>query len=101
MSPENPDPPAPTEHPRVFSSTTILGVICFGAGLLVLAVGILLALAFVVTANPLSIVGGVVLALVGIGVNITGLVLLYRGATGSEARNGSRPSRLGRQGGEE
>ena len=83
MSPENFDADAgETEDQRVLTPKTIVGVVCFGAGLLILVTGILLVLAWLFTANPWSIVLGIPLALVGVGLNATGLVLLYRGVTG-------------------
>lgn len=89
MSPENPTPPAqPSEHPRVFTVTTVLGGVCFGAGLLALVAGILLAMRGLLTGDAASGLVGILLVLVGIGVNITGLVLLYRGATGHGRRQG-------------
>lgn len=57
-------------------------MVAFGAGLLLLAGGILLGIRGLLTGDVASGLVGILLVLVGIGVNITGLVLLYRGATG-------------------
>jgi hypothetical protein len=83
VSHENPDPHPPDEqHPRMFSSTTIVGLICFALGLLTLATGILLAVRWLIAADATAALIGALLIVIGIGVNITGLVLLYRGVTG-------------------
>ena len=93
MSLENADADSPpVEHPRVLTSSVVAGIVCFGIGLLILAGGVLLCLLWFLTLNPMSLVIGIPLALVGLGVNATGLVLLYRGATGPRqgAGNGGR-----------
>ncbi|GAB3617327.1 hypothetical protein GCM10027416_18840 [Okibacterium endophyticum] len=64
----------PTQKAR---SQRVLGFICFGGGLLVVAAGILLAVLGLVRGDLLLLVG--ILALVaGFVVNVWGLVLLYR-----------------------
>ena len=82
MSPENTDSDAaPAEHQRLLSSKTVLGIVCFGGGLLVLASGILLALRWLLDGDAVALLVGILLALIGIAINATGLVLLYRGVT--------------------
>ena len=92
VSPEKLDPPAPPEDPHVFSLTTVLGIVCFAAGLLLLAGGILLAIRWLLGGDAGAAVAGGILIVLGIGVNITGLVLLYRGVTNPRrgARNNDR-----------
>lgn len=80
MSPENPDA-APPSPPHMFSRATLLGVVCFAVGLLAVAGGVVLAATGLFTANPVNILVGLLLVLVGIGINITGLVLIYRSVT--------------------
>lgn len=66
--------------PRLLTTPVVLGIVCFGIGLLTLVGGILLALSWLLTLNPAAIIFGILLALVGLAVAATGLVLLYRGA---------------------
>ena len=93
MSPENTDADtSQAEHPRLLTSSVAIGIVCFGVGLLVLAGGVLLCLLWFITMNPMSLFFGIPLALIGFGVNVLGLVLLYRGVTGpmQGAGNGDR-----------
>jgi hypothetical protein len=96
MSPENQDAASPPP-PRLFSRGTLIGVACFGAGLLVVAGGVLLAAQWFFAGDLVALFVGLLLVFVGIATNITGLVLLYRGAT--RPAPGAEPPRLGRQGG--
>ncbi|MET0715860.1 MAG: hypothetical protein ABWY57_13185 [Mycetocola sp.] len=101
MSPDNPDAAPPP--PRLFSRGTLIGVACFGAGLLIVAGGILLAAQWFFAGDVVALFVGLLLVFIGIATNITGLVLLYRGATrpapGTEPATGTEPPRLDRQGG--
>jgi hypothetical protein len=65
----------------MFSRATLIGVACFGAGLLVVAGGVLLAAQWIFAGDVVALFVGLLLVFVGIATNITGLVLLYRGAT--------------------
>ncbi|WP_411719648.1 hypothetical protein [Mycetocola sp.] len=90
MDHENPDAASPPP-PRMFSRATLTGVVCFGIGLLVVAGGVLLAAQWLFAGDVVALFVGLLLVFVGIATNITGLVLLYRGATrpgqGTENRN--------------
>ena len=93
MSLENADADtSPVKDPRLLTSSVVVGIVCFGIGLLVLAGGVLLCLLWFLTMNPMSLFFGIPLALIGFGVNVLGLVLLYRGVTGPRqgAGNGGR-----------
>ncbi|MCU1560148.1 MAG: hypothetical protein JWP90_1101 [Mycetocola sp.] len=85
----------------MFSRATLLGAGCFGIGLLVVAGGMLLAAQWLFNGDVALLVVGLLLVIVGIATNITGLVMLYRGVTrpGNEPGGGTEPPRLGRQGG--
>jgi hypothetical protein len=69
----------------------LTGLICFGLGLLLAAGGVVVVILSLIDSNLLGIILGVLAALVGIAVNFTGLVLLYRALTGSISANPGRP----------
>jgi formate/nitrite transporter FocA (FNT family) len=77
----------------MFSSATLVGVVCFGVGLLIVAGGVLLAAQWLFTGDIVPLIVGLLLVIVGVTTNIAGLVLLYRGATrpgqGTENGNGN------------
>ncbi|MET4639232.1 hypothetical protein [Mycetocola sp. 2940] len=90
MSSENSDAAPPPHPPHMFSRATLLGVVCFAVGLLAVAGGVVLTATGLVTASPVNILLGLLVALVGIGINITGLVLIYRGVTRPGQETGIR-----------
>jgi uncharacterized BrkB/YihY/UPF0761 family membrane protein len=73
--------------PRQAHKRTIVGLICFGLGLLVVAGAVIVMILSLIEANPIGLVPGILGALVGIALNFTGLVLLYRALTGATAKN--------------
>jgi hypothetical protein len=93
MSPETPDAATPPPAPRTFSRATLIGLACFAAGLLLVAGGVILVVHWFLSGTTASILVGLLLVLVGIATNITGLMRLYRGvvrpgsATGNDDRN--------------
>lgn len=85
----------------MFSRGTVLGVACFGVGLLIVAGGVILAAQWIFAGDVVALFVGLLLVFVGMATNITGLVLLYRGATrpGQGTENRNETPRLGAQGG--
>jgi hypothetical protein len=85
----HPDAVSPPPPPRMFSLATLIGVACFVVGLLVVAGGVLLAAQWFFAGDVVSLLVGLLLVLLGIATNITGLVLLYRGVTRPRQETGN------------
>ncbi len=68
----------------------IVGLICFGGGLLLVAVSVVFTVLQLIESNPIALVPGIIAAVIGIAVNFTGLVLIYRAMTGTAPKDTDR-----------
>lgn len=69
----------------------LIGLLCFGGGLLLVAAAVVFVLLQLVEANPIALIPGILVALIGIAVNFTGLVLIYRAMTGAAPKDPGKP----------
>ncbi|WP_146188160.1 hypothetical protein [Mycetocola zhujimingii] len=88
MSNTPPDPPSSPQPDRA-RRRMLTGLICFGGGLLLVASAVVFVLVQLVESNPVALIPGILVALIGIAVNFTGLVLIYRAITGTTPKDRS------------
>ncbi|MCP2032466.1 hypothetical protein L1277_002569 [Okibacterium sp. HSC-33S16] len=81
------DAPSRAPRPGNAQKRMLAGLVCFGLGLLLAAGGVVVVILSALDSAVLGAVLGVLAALVGIAVNFTGLVLLYRALTGSISKD--------------
>lgn len=77
ITPPNSEPEPPhraTSGPR----RLVKGLAVFVAGLLVVAGAVVFILVSLVESNPIALLPGLLLALVGVAINVAGLTLIYR-----------------------